>query len=322
MYKSDNFYIPDIDELEYYLDPDEDHGLDREGIKQLFSYAMDVWPTDNEVSSTELGPTCFGTEDFGCELYDCKGNAIVYVLFEKYYHGNINAYIDGRLKQYPEEKLLFIIFQETSQIVSKNDDNIIYLDYSDFIRWRHCCELMSHEIVSSKGFAMKTKIAVILKGKSASAYVSFINIFSNSIELFCKTKLIELDPKNNKIKIIDGRMNHEFVGLWCWGVLDYFFSERNRLQWNYFENMFIDIDGNELGKKQIRQGYENYNIGYYNDSKKELSKTVEVNEIPKGLKYVKFGPGYWNYLSKFCVRNGIPDSLKNLLINILSKKLK
>ena len=43
--------------------------------------------------------------------------------------GNINAYIDGRLKQYPEEKLLFIIFQETSQIVSKNDDNIIYLDY-------------------------------------------------------------------------------------------------------------------------------------------------------------------------------------------------
>ena len=216
--------------------------------------------------------------------------------------------------------MFIIIPEDAPQKVSKNDDNIIYLDYSDFLRWRHDCELMSHQIVSCKGFAMKTKMAQILKGKSASDYDSFIKIFANSIELFCKTKLIELDLKNNKIKIIDDRMNLKFVGLWCWGLLDYFFPERNRLQWNYFENMFIDKDGNELVKKQIRKGYENYNKGYNEYSMEELSKTVELNGMPKGLKYVKFGAKYWEYLSNFCENREIPDSLKDLLLNILSGK--
>ena len=99
MYQSTRLYVPDIHELEYYLDPDEDHGLDREGIKLLFSYAMDVWPTDNEVSSTvcteywNLGS--FGSS-LGCELSYCKGNDVVFVLFEKYFDkGNegINIFI-------------------------------------------------------------------------------------------------------------------------------------------------------------------------------------------------------------------------------------
>ena len=106
MYQSTRLYVPDIHELEYYLDPDEDHGLDREGIKLLFSYAMDVWPTDNEVSSTvcteywNLGS--FGSS-LGCELSYCKGNDVVFVLFEKYFDkGNegINIFIKNLREQY------------------------------------------------------------------------------------------------------------------------------------------------------------------------------------------------------------------------------
>ena len=338
MYQSTIFYVPDIDELEFYLNPDEDHGLDREGIKLLFSYAMDVVPTDNEVSSTVCTKYMYvGSSEYvslGCELSNCKGNDIVFVFFEKYCDRNINQHIrnlNKLNKQQAKKKFLFIIIpKETSKKkVPKNIDNMIYLDYSDFLRWRHDCELMSHQIVSSKGFAMKTKMAQILKGKSASDYDSFIKIFANSIELFCKTKLIKLDLKNNKIKIIDDRMKLQFIGQWCWGMLHYFSPERERLQWDYFEDTFIDKDGKGLGKGKIKKGHENYIKGCCGYLKKELSKTIEENAMSEILKNIKKHPEkykflreYWDYLSNFCDNSKIPNSLKNLLLNIVYREKK
>lgn len=349
MFQSTRFYVPDIDELEYYLNPDNNkyHRLDREGIKLLFSYAMDVWPTDNEVSSTKLTEHwnlgSFGSS-LGCGLSYCKGNDVVFVLFEKYFDkGNegINIFIKDLREQYKKKKFLFIIIpKDAPPKVSKNEDNIIYLDYSDFLRWRHDCELMSLtsywadcQLESPKDyleFAEKTTIGKELKGHSEeSIYKSFIEIFANSIQLLKKEQLINIDSEDMKIIIKkDKILNLMFVGQWCWGMLHYLFPERERLQWDYFEDTFI-YKGKGLGIGKIKRGHENYIEGCCRYLKKELSKTGDVNFMSETLKNIKKHPekykflrDYWDYLSNFCDNNKIPNSLKNLLLNILSWEMK
>ena len=358
MYQSTNFYVPDIDELDYFLDPDKNkyHRLDREGIKLLFSYAMDVWPTDNEVSSTICTTHLYGGyKSSGCELSNCKGSDVVFVLLEKYCDGDINNYIKKELKpQYPENKLLFIIIsKEASPKVSKNVDNIIYLDYSDFLRWRHDCELMSLmsywadcHLESPKDyleFAEKTKIAKEIKdiNPKESIYNSFIEKFANSIQLLQKEKLINKDSENMKIIIkkdkssgnqnrsTSGRsqgLNLQFIGLWCWGMWRYIFNGSNRPHWDIFEDTFIDKDGYKLGKEQIRKGHENYNKGYLEYLKKKHPDVVvsykKSKESKNRVLYETSLSYFGDYLGEFCIRNRIPVLIKKLLLNILSGEKK